>query len=170
MSVNITARQLNDPAFVAVVDAIIEETGVSPEALELEITESQLMERLHIGLNHLINLRKRGVRIAVDDFGTGYSSLARIRSLPIDCIKVDRSFIVDIDRDADSFAIANAILSMAQALKLTTIAEGIERADQARLLGDIRCDEFQGYLFGKPQPPEAIAAQLRQQQKDSSCS
>lgn len=169
MAINITARQLNDPAFVTVIDAIIEETGVCPEALELEITESQLMERLHIGLTHLINLRKRGVRIAVDDFGTGYSSLARIRSLPIDCLKVDRSFIVDIDRDTDSFAIANAILSMAQALKLATIAEGVERADQARLLADIRCDEFQGYLYGKPQAPEAIADQLREQQKESSC-
>lgn len=167
MAVNVTARQLNDPAFVAQVDAIIVETGVSPEAIELEITESQLMERLHIGLTNLINLRKRGLRIAVDDFGTGYSSLARIRSLPIDCIKVDRSFTVDIDRDADSFAIANAILSMARALKLSIIAEGIERADQAQLLAGIQCDEFQGFLYGRPQPPEAIAVQLKQQQEQA---
>lgn len=169
MAVNVTARQLNDPAFVTQIDTVIAESGVQPEVLELEITESQLMERLHIGLNNLINLRKRGVRIAVDDFGTGYSSLARIRSLPIDCIKVDRSFIVDIDRDADSFAIANAILSMARALKLATVAEGIERAEQAQLLAGIQCDEFQGYFYGKPQPPEAIAAQLRKQLEQASC-
>lgn len=169
MAVNITARQLNDPAFVPLVDAILAETGIRPQTLELEITESQLMDQLCVGLTNLIHLRKRGIRIAVDDFGTGYSSLGRIRSLPIDCIKVDRSFIVDVDQDADSYAIANAILCMARALKLSTIAEGIERADQAQLLAGIHCDEFQGFLFGKPQPPEAIAALLRQQQEDSPC-
>jgi diguanylate cyclase (GGDEF)-like protein/PAS domain S-box-containing protein len=170
MAVNITARQLNDPAFVPLVDVILAETGIRPETLELEITESQLMDRLNVGLTNLIHLRKRGVRIAVDDFGTGYSSLGRIRSLPIDCIKVDRSFIVDVDHDTDSYAITNAILCMARALKLSTIAEGIERTDQAQLLAGIQCDEFQGFLFGKPQAPEAIAAQLRQQQEVSSCS
>jgi diguanylate cyclase (GGDEF)-like protein len=163
MAVNISARQINDPAFVQFVAAVIAETGMQPGELELEITESQLMEQLHAGIENLERLRAMGVLVAVDDFGTGYSSLGRIRTLPIDRIKVDRSFIIDVDYNADSYAIANAILGMASALKLETIAEGIERADQAQLLAGICCHEFQGFLFGKPQPPEAIAALLRQQ-------
>lgn len=170
MAVNITARQINDDNFVQHVAKVIAETGLQPGELELEITETQLMEKLHAGMKNLERLRTLGVLIAVDDFGIGYSSLGRIKSLPIDRIKVDRSFIIDVDRNADSLAIANAILGMARALKLETIAEGVERADQARLLAGIHCNEFQGYLFGQPYPPETIASLLKQQQGNQTCS
>jgi len=169
MAVNITARQINDDNFVQHVAKVIAETGLQPGELELEITETQLMEELHAGMKNLERLRALGVLIAVDDFGIGYSSLGRIKSLPIDRIKVDRSFIIDVDRNTDSYAIANAILGMARALKLETIAEGVERVDQARLLADIHCNEFQGYLFGQPYPPETIASLLKQQQGNESC-
>jgi diguanylate cyclase (GGDEF)-like protein/PAS domain S-box-containing protein len=163
MAVNIAARQLSDPDFADRVAGILAEEGVPPDMFEIEITESQLMENLHIGLDNLVKLRTLGVTVAIDDFGTGHSSLGRIRSLPIDRIKVDKSFVVDVDRNPNSYAIAHAVLAMANALKLETIAEGVEHQDQAKLLNAIKCTEFQGYLYGRPQPPEAIAALLAQQ-------
>ena len=121
------------------------------------------MDRLHVGLDNLKQLRALGVAVAVDDFGTGYSSLGRVQSLPIDRIKIDKSFVVDLNTNGDSYAIAHAILAMALALRLEVIAEGVELTEQAHLLAGIHCHEFQGYLFGKPQPPEAIAALLKLQ-------
>ncbi len=165
MAVNVAARQLNDVDFVSRVMAVLEETGTPPGNLEIEITESQLMEKMRIGLDNLKQLRALGVAVAVDDFGTGYSSLGRIQNLPIDRIKIDRSFVVDLNVNGDSYAIAHAIVAMALALRLEIIAEGVENAEQARLLAGIQCHEFQGYLFGKPQPPEAIAAMLQQLRK-----
>ena len=162
MAVNVTARQLNDVDFARRVLALLEETGIPAEQLELEITESHLMENLHTGLANLIRLRECGVAVAVDDFGTGYSSLGRVRSLPIDRIKIDKSFVVDLNTNADSYAVAHAIIAMANAMRLEVIAEGVEHADQASLLAGIRCHEFQGYLYGRPQCPQTIAELLRQ--------
>ncbi len=163
VAVNITAQQIHAPDFVEQVATAIDESGMLPGELEIEITESQLMENLEHAVANLVRLRALGVLIAIDDFGTGYSSLGRIRSLPIDRIKVDRSFIDDIDKNPDAYAITKAIFGMAKALKLNAIAEGVEHQGQAQLLTGIQCDELQGYLFGKPQPPEAIAARLKQQ-------
>ena len=162
MAVNVTARQLNDVDFARRVLALLEETGVPAEQLELEITESHLMENLHTGLANLTRLRACGVAVAVDDFGTGYSSLGRVRSLPIDRIKIDKSFVIDLNTNADSYAVAHAIIAMANAMRLEVIAEGVEHADQASLLAGIRCHEFQGYLYGRPQPPETITDLMRQ--------
>jgi len=167
MAVNVTARQLNDVEFARRVLALLEETGIPAEQLELEITESHLMENLHTGLANLTRLRECGVAVAVDDFGTGYSSLGRVRSLPIDRIKIDRSFVVDLNTNADSYAVAHAIIAMANAMRLEVIAEGVEHAEQASLLAGIRCHEFQGYLYGKPQSPETIAGLLRQTQGEA---
>jgi EAL domain-containing protein (putative c-di-GMP-specific phosphodiesterase class I) len=166
VAVNISARQINDPAFVQFVAAVIAETGMHPGELEIEITESQLMDNLELAVANLVRLRKLGVLIAIDDFGTGYSSLGSLCNLPIDRIKVDRSFIDDIDRNPDAYAITTAIFGMAKALRLGAIAEGIERESQAKLLSDIQCNEFQGNLYGNPQPPEVIAARLKQQQEN----
>jgi len=160
--VNVTARQLNDVDFARRVMALLEETGTPPQQLEIEITESHLMENLHAGLANLIKLREQGVAVAVDDFGTGYSSLGRVRNLPIDRIKIDKSFVVDLNTNADSYAVAHAIVAMANAMRLEVIAEGVEHADQASLLAGIRCHEFQGYLYGRPQPPETITDLMRQ--------
>jgi len=164
MAVNVTARQLNDSDFARRVIAVLEETGTPPDRLEIEITESQLMEKLHGGQANLKQLRALGVTVAVDDFGTGYSSLGRICSLPIDRIKIDKSFVIDLNTNGNSYAVAHAIIAMANALRLEVIAEGVELQEQADLLAGIHCHEFQGYLFGKPQPPEAIAALLKLQE------
>ncbi len=169
MAVNITARQLNDSDFARRVIAILEETGTPPDQLEIEITETQLMEKLHAGQANLEQLRALGVAVAVDDFGTGYSSLGRVRSLPIDRIKIDRSFVIDLNTNGDSYAVAHAIVAMANALRLEVIAEGVEHQEQADLLAGIFCNEFQGYLFGKPQSPEAIAVLLRQLKGEAPC-
>jgi EAL domain-containing protein (putative c-di-GMP-specific phosphodiesterase class I) len=169
MAVNVAARQLNDVDFVSRVMAILEETATPPGNLEIEITESQLMERMHTGLDNLKQLRALGVAVAVDDFGTGYSSLGRVQSLPIDRIKIDKSFVVDLNVNGDSYAIAHAIVAMALALRLEVIAEGVELQEQADLLAGIRCHEFQGYLFGKPLPPEEIAVLLQRMKGDAPC-
>jgi len=163
MAVNVSARQLNDPAFYDLVAAVLATTGTPAESLEIEITESQLMSDLHAGLDNLARLRALGVKVAVDDFGTGYSSLGRIRSLPIDRIKIDKAFVADVVSNPDSYAIANAILAMANALQLESIAEGVEYAEQAYVLTGIQCQEFQGFLFGAPQSPESIATLLAKQ-------
>ena len=162
MAVNVTARQLDDRRFAARVIEILNEFAVPPALLEIEITESQLMEGLTIGLDTLTQLRAHGIAIAVDDFGTGYSSLGRIRTLPIDRIKIDKSFVVDLERKPDSYAIAHAIVAMVNALKLEAIAEGVENAEQALLLAGIQCPLFQGYHFGRPQTAAEIEALLRQ--------
>ena len=169
MAVNVTARQLNDDDFADRVIAILEETGASPDRLEIEITESQLMEKLHAGQANLKRLRALGVAVSVDDFGTGYSSLGRICSLPIDRIKIDKSFVSDLHTNGDSYAVAHAIVAMANALRLEVIAEGVDIQEQADLLAGIRCHEFQGYLFGKPQSPEAITALLKQMKGEAPC-
>ena len=169
MAVNVAARQLNDVDFVSRVMAILEETATPPGNLEIEITESQLMERMHTGLDNLKQLRALGVAVAIDDFGAGYSSLGRVQSLPIDRIKIDKSFVVDLNVNGDSYAIAHAIVAMALALRLEVIAEGVELQEQADLLAGIRCHEFQGYLFGKPLPPEEIAVLLQRMKGDAPC-
>ncbi len=169
MAVNVTARQLNDVEFARRVMALLEETGTPPQQLEIEITESHLMENLHAGLANLIELREQGVAVAVDDFGTGYSSLGRVRNLPIDRIKIDKSFVVDLNTNADSYAVAHAIVAMANAMRLEVIAEGVEHVDQASLLAGIQCHEFQGYLYGRPQAPETIAVLLGKLQGEPSC-
>jgi diguanylate cyclase (GGDEF)-like protein/PAS domain S-box-containing protein len=163
MAVNIATRQINDPAFCDLVATVLAVTGTPAELLEIEITESQLMNDLNVGLDNLARLRALGVKVAVDDFGTGYSSLGRIRSLPIDRIKIDKSFVADVARSADSYAIASAILAMANALQLASIAEGVEDEDQAHALSGMQCQEFQGFHYCRPQPPEAIAAMLARQ-------
>jgi EAL domain-containing protein (putative c-di-GMP-specific phosphodiesterase class I) len=163
MAVNISARQLNDPAFCDLVATVLAANGMPAELLEIEISESQLMNDLNVGLDNLARLRALGVKVAVDDFGTGYSSLGRIRSLPIDRIKIDKSFVADVARSADSYAIASAILAMANALQLESIAEGVENEDQAHVLTGMQCQELQGFHYGRPQPPEAIAAMLARQ-------
>lgn len=165
MAVNVSAHQINDLAFVDLVTTLIAATGTPAELLEIEITESQLMNDLNVGLDSLARLRALGAKVAVDDFGTGYSSLGRIRSLPIDRIKIDKSFVDDVVGNPDSYAIVHAILAMANALQLDTIAEGIESEDQAVVLAGIACREFQGFLYGAPQQPEAIAVLLARQKE-----
>ena len=160
ISVNVSAVQFHRGDLVASVKRVLEETGLEGRYLELELTESLLMDREVVG-EALEGLRALGVRITIDDFGTGYSSLSYLKRLPIDKLKIDRSFIDDLGTDADDRAIAIAIINLAKTLKLTALAEGVERQEQLDFLRTHGCDEFQGYLAGNPVPAEEFGAFAR---------
>jgi diguanylate cyclase (GGDEF)-like protein len=154
VAVNLSARQFEDSNLVDVVARALHESGLPPDCLELEITESLLMRDTERTMATLAELKARGIRIALDDFGTGYSSLAYLKKFPLDSLKIDRSFVKDITRDADDASIAAAIIGLGRNLRLEVIAEGVETEEQLRALEG--CHGVQGYLFGKPEPPERI--------------
>ena len=157
ISVNVSAAQFQRGDLVAGVKRVLDETGLEGRYLELELTESLLMDKDIVG-GALAGLRALGVRITIDDFGTGYSSLAYLKRYPIDKLKIDRSFIDDLGTDADDRAIAIAIINLAKTLKLVALAEGVERQEQLDFLRAHGCDEFQGYLAGNPVPAEEFTA------------
>ncbi len=161
VAVNISARQLLDPdAFLEYVTRTYTECAVDPKQIELEMTESLLLDHFEANAMMLRTLGQSGVRIAVDDFGTGYSSLSYIKRLPIDSIKIDRSFIRDIETDRDDAEIIKAIIAMAHGLQLRVTAEGVETKRQLAALQQLGCDEYQGYLVSKPIDPERFAEQF----------
>ncbi len=151
MSVNLSARQFAQPDLVDQVREILVETGLEPSTLEIEITESALMDQTEAGIRTLRQLRDIGVRLVLDDFGTGYSSLSYLKHLPLDTIKIDRSFVAGMDDDIDR-AIIDAVISLAHGLRITTVAEGIETEEQFERLRAMGCDVGQGYLFARPMP------------------
>lgn len=152
VSVNVSSLQFRDAGFGASVAQVLDEEGLGGESLELEITERMLMDDIDAVSATLADLKALGVRIAIDDFGTGYSSLGRLNRLPIDRIKIDRSFVHGLPDNAGHAAIAKAIVMLAQSLGLATIAEGVETEAQRRFLVALGCEELQGQLFGAPQP------------------
>ena len=154
MSSNVSARQFQQPGFFASVDAMLKEVGVDPRYLELELTEGSIMTNPGIAVNTLNSLKNIGVSISVDDFGTGFSSLGYLKSLPLDTLKIDRSFVSDATIDPDDAALVMAIITLAHNLRLKVVAEGVEQRDQLKFLHLLRCDEIQGYLFSKPLPRE----------------
>jgi EAL domain-containing protein (putative c-di-GMP-specific phosphodiesterase class I) len=162
MAVNLSGTQLQLPDFAQTVAAILVETGLRPDALVLEITESQVMEHMTRILGNLHELQALGVRLSIDDFGTGYSSLARLRSLPVDELKIDRSFVQEIDQAADEAPLVAAIIAMAHGLGLHVVGEGVETAEQLEVLLRSGCDRVQGYLLGRPARPELVEALLVQ--------
>jgi len=149
LSVNLSGRQFLQPNLVEVVKQILADTGIDPQYLELELTESMLMSDAHGTIQKLHDFREMGVTLSIDDFGTGYSSLAYLKKFPIQALKIDRSFIKDLGIDGDD-AIVKATIAMAQSLNLKVIAEGVESRNQMNLLTDYECQEVQGYLFAKP--------------------
>ncbi|MBI3896968.1 MAG: EAL domain-containing protein [Gammaproteobacteria bacterium] len=161
MAVNISPRQFADDELVSDVAGTLERTGMAPTLLELEITESMVMQNSDRALKVLSAIKQLGVRLAIDDFGTGYSSLAQIKRFPIDTLKVDRSFIREIPQDAEDKAITEAIIAMGKTLSLTVVAEGVETSEQQTFLRDHACDEMQGYYFSKPIPAELFAELVR---------
>ncbi|MCZ6525582.1 MAG: EAL domain-containing protein [Gammaproteobacteria bacterium] len=166
MAVNISARQFTDSDIVKVVlDAVIQ-TNIEPQHLEVEITESMLMEDTSINISSLKELKEHGVHISIDDFGTGYSSLSYLKRFHIDALKIDQSFVRDITTDSDDAAIASAVIALGQSLHLTVVAEGVETEEQLSFLKKQGCHEAQGYLFSKPVPAEDFA-QLLQEEKAS---
>jgi len=152
LSLNISARQFQDPNFFSSVMSTLETTGVQPRNIELELTESSIMTNLDSGISTLISLRNSGVGISIDDFGTGFSSLSHLKRLPIDVLKIDRSFVQEASTDPDDAALVMAIINLAHSLRLKVVAEGVESEEQLKFLHLLRCDEIQGYLFSKPLP------------------
>ena len=161
VAVNVSGRQLKEPDFVAVVRAALDDSGLPPTALCLEMTESILMERDEEGIAMLTELRADGVHLAIDDFGTGYSSLGALRRLPVDLLKIDRSFISSLPEDDDAGTIAWAVVRLGHTLGLPVLAEGVETQEQRAVLREFGCDQAQGFLFGRPMSPEQLGAALR---------
>ena len=160
--VNLSARQLQDPYLIREVGLALEETGLAPAYLELEITESIVMAEATNTRQTLAELKRLGLRIAIDDFGTGYSSLSYLRDLPVDTLKIDRSFVAGLDQDQGSQAIIRAIATLAHELGLVVTAEGIETADQLALVRTLGIDIAQGYFFTRPVPPEQLDLRANQ--------
>ena len=158
IAVNISARQFNSPKdFADEVTRVLNTVGLDPRYLELEMTESMLLKNVDENIAVLRKLGKLGTSLAVDDFGTGYSSLAYLKQLPIDTLKIDRTFVRDIETDADDAAIIKAIIAMAHSLGLRVTAEGVETQGQLSALQKLRCDQFQGYLISRPVPADEFA-------------
>jgi len=160
IAVNVSAVQLARKDFAVEMRAVMHEARIDAQGLDLEITESLLMSDIEDNIAKLRAIRDMGVRIAIDDFGTGYSSLGYLAKLPVNALKIDRSFIVSMANDADSMAIVSTIISLAHALNLKVIAEGVESEEQSKFLRLLRCDEIQGYLFSRPLPAAEIQALL----------
>ena len=160
MSVNLSARQFGQADLVEQVDAILTETGMDPTTLELEITESVVMDQSDVGIRTLGRLRDMGVRLVLDDFGTGYSSLSYLKHLPLDTIKIDRTFVAGLDGAADR-SIVDAVIGLAHGLRISVVAEGIETEAQFETLRAMGCDIGQGYLFAKPLPAADATRLLR---------
>ena len=156
LRVNVSARQLAQETFRQTVSGVIKETGIDPAWLCLEVTESVLIEDPESSIRVLTELKELGIRIAIDDFGTGYSSLEYLRRLPVDCVKVDRSFVRGLPDNEEDVAIVNAVIELGHALKLSVTAEGVETTDQLGNLQTAGCDTAQGFLFYRPEPPEVV--------------
>jgi len=156
LAINVSPLQFLIPGLDTGIQRIIEKTGIKPSDIELEITESSLMHDVNNAIQIMHQIKLYGVELAIDDFGTGYSSLSSLRHFPIDRLKIDQSFTREIGRNADTTEITLTILAMAKQLGLNVIAEGVETQDQADFLRQHGCDEFQGYLYGRPVPAENI--------------
>ncbi|HMG21321.1 MAG TPA: EAL domain-containing protein, partial [Kofleriaceae bacterium] len=160
MAVNVSALEFRNDSFLDGLFSILTETGLDPELLELEVTESVLMKHAESASAILQTLRKRGVQVAIDDFGTGYSSLSYLRKFQLDALKIDQSFVAEISTAASDTSIVTAVISMARSLNLRVVAEGVETLEQSAFLRAHECDEAQGYYFSRPVVPEQFATLL----------
>ena len=163
VAVNLSSRQFREPGLADLVRATLDETGLPPSCLELELTESLVMDDVELAIATMRELKAMGVQLAIDDFGTGYSSLAYLKRFPIDVLKIDRSFVRDIETDAGSAAMVTAIVSLSHDLGMRVIAEGVETAPQREFLRGRGCDEIQGYLFSRPLPAAGFERLLREE-------
>ena len=161
LAVNLSAQQFQQPGLIEQLRAVLADTGLPATSLELEITESALMQQGQDAVAMLMALKDLGVRLAIDDFGTGYSSLAYLKRFPLDKLKIDQSFVRDIPNDPGDMGITAAIIALARTLRLEALAEGVETAEQLTFLREQGCDTYQGYLFSRPVPAEEFALRLR---------
>src|SRR5690606_11914958 len=160
IAVNISAKQFVAPDFVDKVAAVLADTGARPADVCLEITESVLLDDAEETISRLAQLKGLGVHLAIDDFGTGYSSLSYLRRFPVDILKVDQSFVSGLGHDPEDSAIVQAVIHMGRALRMTTLAEGVETGHHLIELRELDCDVAQGYHFARPRPSEAIDEML----------
>jgi EAL domain-containing protein (putative c-di-GMP-specific phosphodiesterase class I) len=152
VAVNVSAIQFANPSFVETVKETLFGAGLPPERLELELTESVILRNIEQGILKIDELRELGIRVAVDDFGTGYSSLSYLQKMPVYSVKIDRSFVADIDSNERSVSMIRSVIAMAHAVGLVVVTEGVETPSQLALLRDLGCDEVQGFLLGEPVP------------------
>jgi len=165
IAVNLSAKQFHQQDIVAMVMRALLEYDVNPGLLELEITESAAMHDAKATSATLHKLKTLGVRIAIDDFGTGYSSLSYLKGFPIDSLKLDRSFVTELPGNQEDASIAQAVITMAHALRLKVVAEGVENEAQLEFLAAHTCDEMQGYYFSRPLPAELCTQFLREERR-----
>jgi diguanylate cyclase (GGDEF)-like protein/PAS domain S-box-containing protein len=162
VAVNISARQFRDPSLLATVESALQESGIDPRTLELEITETVAMEDVELTMSALTEIRKRGVTIAIDDFGTGHSSLSYLKRFPIDALKIDKGFVLDLPDKFEDAAIVSSVINLANGLGLRVIAEGVEKREQLDFLRDAGCRELQGFFFSYPVRVEEVEKLLAQ--------
>ena len=170
LSVNFSARQFQQPAFISTVAEILKETNLDPRWLELELTESSIMKEPEQAIEKLHELKLMGIRVAIDDFGTGYSSLNYLKRFPIDTLKIDKTFVSDVCKDRHDTAIVRAIITLGHALDLTVIAEGVETQEQLQYLTSLGCDVVQGFLFSKSLPAPVFEELLVEQRRAAASS
>jgi len=154
VAVNLSSRQFHQKELAASVQRVLQETGLDPAHLVLEITEGLVMQQAEATIDTLRELAAMGIRISIDDFGTGYSSLSYLKRFPIDVLKIDRSFVCDLPKDEDDAAIASTIIAMAHNLGIRVVAEGVETVEQLNFMREHNCGAMQGYYLSKPLPPE----------------
>ena len=160
IAVNVSARQFRHRDFVDMVMATIQRSGIRPHRLKIELTESLLADRMEVTIAKMGTLKALGVTLSLDDFGMGYSSLSVLKRLPLDQLKIDKSFVADLLTDPNDAAISRAIIALAQSLSLEVVAEGVETKEQRDFLAEQGCDQFQGYLFSRPLPIEQVEPYL----------
>lgn len=160
VAVNIPAREFYNPKFVATIKEILRETGMDPARLSLELTEESLIQDIEQTIETMNELSKLGIKLALDDFGTGYSSLSHLRRLPVNTLKIDKSFIDDLPHQSEAVKLASGIIQIAQNMGCEVVAEGVEHEAQRALLESIGCDLIQGYLLGRPVRAEDVSRLL----------
>lgn len=165
VAVNISARELNEPSLVDAIRDVLTSTGLPPHWLHLEVTETAIITDLDTSERHLRAIKALGVKLAVDDFGVGYGSMTYLSRFPIDIVKIDRSFVAPIAEHSEPRNVAGGIVLLARSLGMQTVAEGVETIDQANALRQLDCDHAQGWLFGHPETPTAIADRLHDQRR-----
>ena len=166
IAVNLSARQFSEPDLVRTVRQVLDDTGLEPGSLEIELTESMMMADVESAIETMRCLKAMGVKLSIDDFGTGYSSLAYLKRFPVDVLKIDRSFVRDIVGNRDGAAMVDAIISLAHSLRMQVIAEGVETVEQLDYLRGCGCDEVQGHVYARPEPVEAVEVLLRRGRMD----
>ena len=162
VAINLSPQQFSDARLIDDIDAILQSTGMDPAYLQLEVTESSAMDNPVRTFSMLDSLRQRGLHIYIDDFGTGHSNLAQLKRMPIDALKIDKSFVDDVLTDNDDAEIAHAIIRLSHALNLRVVAEGVETIEQVAFLKNMGCDEIQGYVVSKPLTPDKVSGLFAQ--------